>query len=173
MASGQTPPPSDNESEYLFALLDVMSDSEDPSALDRLIEFIGTGNRVINAVAAFGEDAVPRLEQLVETDTETVPALLALRRMLTVPPRSPLSEQSRRAISALALSRLSGTQQVGVVVAASELAVATGDRAGVERVRQLAADGSAVGDLGITKPGEVDLVRGRLRDALARRESAR
>jgi hypothetical protein len=86
--SGEALAPARDESEYLFKVLDIVSQYGDSIVIDPLDAFIGTGNRVIDAVARFGEPAVTRVVAQAE-GPDVTPALLTLRRMIDRPVRAP------------------------------------------------------------------------------------
>lgn len=163
LQAGNPLPPRKDHGEYLFAVLDLVAEDNDPVVIEALVPFIGTGNRVMNAIVAFGDLAVPDVAEFAASvespQNEVSPALRVLKRMLDRPPRYPLSEQSIRLITELARERLSGTQEASVVVSAVDLAVATGASALIQRVEQLARDVGEVRALGIRDPGLIDLVQ--------------
>ena len=150
LVSGQPLPPARDEGEYLFQLLSALSQDEDPIVLSSLIPFIGTGNRVINAVAAFGELAVQDVVAIAATDTKDPgPALLTLQRMLEGPVRNPLSSDSRQRIVTAVAARLKGHQPGGAVMFAVDLAVATMDASLLLRVQELATSATELQSLGV------------------------
>jgi hypothetical protein len=164
-------PPAADEGEYLFALLDTVAQHEDLLVLPSLLSFVGTGTRVINAIADFGEEAVS--QTLVIAATSPSPqddpsmAMEVLKRMLEREAvRKPLSAASKRRIVDLASTRLSPGESVAVITASLRLAVATRDRALIGRVEELAASDRAAFRLGILREDERRSIQGSARRAL-------
>lgn len=173
LLTGQPLAPSADHSEYLFNVLDVVCQQKDDSAIIRpLLPFVGTGNRVVDTLAAFGELAVADVSAIAESglasQSDVHSALLVLRRMLERPGIDPLSAQSRARVRKIAGDRLTGSQKDTVVMMAIDLAVASGDPQLVQRVQQLARDPAAVQNLGIGETETVAAIQKRAGAALAR-----
>jgi hypothetical protein len=155
LASGQSLIPR-GESEYLFTLLDALTQHDDPLVIHPLISFIANGNRPIIAIAAFGELALPEVLTLASDDSgDTMPAVMTLQRMLERPVRNPLSASSRQQIVEMAARRLIGNQKESVILAALDLAVATGDPSLIRRVQDIGASASEVRSMGVAETGTV------------------
>jgi hypothetical protein len=172
LATGRPLPPSEQDAEYLFSLLDVVSQHrDDPTIIRPLLPFITTGNAVINTLASFGNLAVADVLAIatsgVSPDDHVDSALLVLRRMLEKPGNHPLSASWKNAVVKVAKDRLTGTQGPTVVMNASDLAVATGDAELIARVRVIAEDADAVRRLGI-QDDLVPSIQRRASAALAR-----
>jgi hypothetical protein len=173
LLTGQPLAPSDDHGEYLFSVLEVVTEHrDDPLIIRPLLPFIATGNRVVDTLAGFGELAVPDVAAIatwgLAPQTDIHSALLVLRRMLERPGQHPISAASRALIARIAQERLSGTQPVTVVMNAIDLAVATGEARLLQRVQELTTDPVAVQALGISDPELVRAIQKRANDALAR-----
>jgi hypothetical protein len=173
LLSGQPLAPSDDHGEYLFSVLEVVTEHrEDPLIIRPLLPFVATGNRVVDTLAGFGEQAVSEVAAVARSglapQTDVHSALLVLRRMLERPGRYPISAASKALIAKIAQERLTGTQPATVVMNAIELAVATGDARLLQRVEQLATDPGAVRVLGISDPELVRAVQNKANDSTAR-----
>src|SRR6266536_1792723 len=141
------------ESEYLFQVLETLAEHHDAVVIQPLLAFIGTGNRVMDAVADFGEDVaadVLALSQPGSDGGDAASGLLTLEKMLERPSvRKPLSADSKRRIADVANTHLhTGNQKPFVVAAAIRLGVATGDAALIALVKRLALDDRATQELG-------------------------
>jgi hypothetical protein len=153
LASGQSLAPK-GESEYLFTLLDAVTQHDDLIVLHPLISFISNGNRPINAIAAFGELALPEVLTLASNDSgDTMPAIMTLQRMLERPVRTPISANSRKQIVDAAARRLIGKQKEDVIFAVLDLAVATGDPSLIRRVQVIGTSDSEVRSMGVAETG--------------------
>lgn len=170
--AGGAPAPVTDESEYLFRVIDAVSQSRDPSIVRALVPWIGTGNRAIAAVAALGELAVGDVAAAAmdPTNGDASVALMVLGRMYRDQARYPLSAASRRAIVNAAELRLSGTQREAVLLEAADLAVATGDDTLIARVEALAHNPDAVRDFGIRDPRAIAYIHEKAAESLSRRE---
>ncbi|MCX6553298.1 MAG: D-Ala-D-Ala carboxypeptidase family metallohydrolase, partial [Acidobacteria bacterium] len=125
LAAESLAPPVD-EGEYLFSLIEAVSQSANPDIIAALVPWLGTGNRAITAVAALGDRSVSEIATVAmdPTDEEASVALLVLKQMILDQVRYPLSAASRRMIVNSAERRLVGIQRVAVLQEAIELAVA-------------------------------------------------
>jgi hypothetical protein len=162
-----------DEGDYLFSLIEAVSQSKDPNIVRALVPWLRTGNRAINAVTALGELSVLDVTTIArDPGNDDAPvALLVMGRLLSDPSRYPLTAVSRRSIVETAELRLSGTQPEAVVEEAVYLAIATGDSRLIERVESLAQNAAAVRDFGISDPESVAYLQKRAADALARRKA--
>jgi hypothetical protein len=144
LESGHPLPPSEAEGEFLIDVLDTVTQySSDPRIIRPLLPFIGLGNRIMNVLAAFGEQSVADVAVIAGSDTSSAgdvhAALTILQRMLDGPTSYPLSEQSRQRIVEVARARLTSARASNYVVpAAMRLAVATGDAQLIQLVQELA-----------------------------------
>ena len=103
LSTGRPLPPSEEDAEYLFSALDVVAQHKDDSTIIRpLLPFIGTGNRVINTLAGFGNLAAAEVLAIaafgLSPDHHVDSALLVLQRMLERPGDYPVSGPTRNAI---------------------------------------------------------------------------
>jgi hypothetical protein len=151
--SGQPLPPVNGEGEYPNTLLDAVAQYEDPVVLRTLISWIASGSS-LNAIAAFGELAVPKVLTLASGDSHaTGLAFLTLQRMLERPVRNPLSANSRQQIVDLTARRLTGIQPELAILGALSLAAATRDPALIRRVQVIGASASEVQGMGVAETG--------------------
>jgi hypothetical protein len=159
LSSGRSLEPAADEGEYLFKIQEALCQTDDPRVFRPLAAQI-TGNRVINALADFGDPAVPELLSAASRDTgDTSLGVVTLSRMLTRQVRVPLTARSRQLLADLAGTRLTPPQDPIVVSRATELAVALGDAGLRQRVEQLANDESKVRSFGITDPSLIANVK--------------
>jgi hypothetical protein len=169
---GKALPRAADEGEYLFQVLDTLAQHHNSAVVRPPVAFIGTGNRVMDAIADFGDQAIADVLVVASSrnDDAAGPAMLTLKKMLERSSvRYPLSTDSRRRIVGLASDSLRGTQTFAVVLPAVLLAVATGDPVLIQRVKVLASDDRAVRELGINDQGRIQGVRFTARTALAER----
>lgn len=171
--AGGTVTPVPDHGEYLFRLLEVLVEYDDPANIRHLVPFIGTGNRVINALAAFGEQSLPAIATVAGSsgamEREVSSALRALGKIQSRQGKH-LSDSARQRIIEVVRQRLSGVQGPTVVMTAIDLALDVGDPGLEDRVRQLAEDADVVRSLGIPdEQGLVDLVQNHAKSALKRR----
>lgn len=169
---GRQPPSVGEEAgEYLFALLDVVADYNDPRALKSMLPFIGTGVRVMNAVATFGESAVPDLVAMarsVDPRDDPTAAVEVLRRIVVLGnAEAPLSPQSTTAIVTLSQDLLRDSSSVAKLEAALHLAAATRDPALTTLVTEFASGIAAASRLGITDDRSKNSLRLAAQRALA------
>lgn len=126
---GRTLPPLADEGEYLFQVLDTLAQHDSSVVIRPLVAFIATGNRVMDAIADFGEAAVTDVLIVASSrnhDGDAGAAIGTLRKMLERGSvRHPLSADSRRRIAGIASDRLRGNQTFAIVLPAVQLAVAT------------------------------------------------
>jgi hypothetical protein len=146
--------PSLHELTHTADLVDTLAEHTSPVVIPGLIDFIGTGGRVANALSDFGEPAVAPL--LVLADDESLLANSSVLRifagMLTRPTvRNPLSSDSRKRIVDIAYGRLHGHQHYLVVMAAIRLAVATREQKLIERVQLIASDARVVAEFEVNE----------------------
>lgn len=156
LREGRTVEPSESDGELLLDVLDLVTQhKEDPRIIPALLPFISTGNRVIDALAAFGEQSVSQVAEIAASndrpDADVHSALLTLQRMLQKPTRTPLSLASRQLIIKVAEMRLTGTQVPTVALAAVDLAAATSDPSLIHRLEVLSQDAGEVRALGLTE----------------------
>lgn len=126
---------------YYSDLLDVACKSQNPIFIEPLIEAVGTGHPVVDALAAFGDQAVPSLVKVARDSTDpgdAESALYALR--LAVERGVQMSGATKAPMAGIARGRLSGTQNLVVAVRAMELAVALNDPEGIELVRHFSSE---------------------------------
>ncbi len=173
LLTGQPLAPSADHGEYLFSVLDVVTQHKDDVSIIRpLLPFIGTGNRVVDTLAGFGELAVADVTAVAEsglaTQLDVHSALLVLRRMLERPGNHPVGASSKAQIAKVATERLSGAQKDTVVMMAIDLAVASGDPQLLQRVQQLARDPAAVQKFGIGDAASNAAIQKRAYDAITR-----
>lgn len=170
---GKALPPRADEGEYLFMVLDTLAQHHDPIVVKPLVAFIASGNRVTDAIADFGEDAVSDVLIVASggnDDAAAGSAMWTLKKMLErASVRRPLTADSRRRITGVASDRFRGTQTAAILSPAVRLAVATGDPVLIQRVKVLASDDRAVRELGINDPGRIRGIRFAARTALAER----
>jgi hypothetical protein len=160
LQTGQPLPPAADHGEYLFNVIDLVAQhTDDVRIVSALLPFIGTGNRVINTLAGFGERAVQDVVLVasspLSSPTDVHSSLLTLQRIVERHPPGALTASARKQIAQAAVDHLSGGHKDTVVVAAIGLAGASGDPQALQRVRALAADQGAVQRLGITDPAVV------------------
>jgi len=150
---GERLAPVAEEGAYMFQVADALAQDKSFAALPALLLLISAGRPPVQAIADFGDPAVPYVLALAignEPEEESA-ALLTLECMLTrVTLRAPLSASSRSRIVDIARSKLYGVQDPGVGIPAVRLAVATRDPALVKRVRQLIADWRIANELGLS-----------------------
>ncbi len=159
--------PSRHEKNHTFDLVDTLAEHTSPVVIPGLIEFVGTGDRVANALADFGEPAVAPLFVLAIDDSVLTKSstLRIFAKMLTRPTvRHPLSSDSRKRIVGIARERLSGYQGP-VILSAIRLALATGESDLIQRVKLIASDERLATELAGPEPGRANGLR-----ALAVRE---
>lgn len=159
LARGTPLPDDEGAGEFLLDELEtVCQHDQDPRIIPHLVPFIGTGNRVIDALIHFGEPVVPLIVEVAASNSGTgfdaSSALYALRRLLETNAGS-LSQASRRRIIQVAASRLQGTQPVVVAWNAVDLAAATRDPDLLNTVRRAAKDTAFASSLGLS--GEMAL----------------
>ncbi|HVY82307.1 MAG TPA: hypothetical protein VG994_15050 [Steroidobacteraceae bacterium] len=158
LAAGRPKAPARDEGEHLFNVLEALCQSNDPRVIHSLASLMH-GNRVLNALAKFGELAAPDVMSVAEASTSSPTdvdsALIVLRRMLEQPGDHPLSESSKARIAQIAARRLSGTQRSTVVSSAIELAATTRDPELLHRVQELARDPATIRALGIADEQQV------------------
>ena len=157
LQTGQALPPSADHGEYLFNVIDLAAQhTDDVRIVPGLLPFIGTGNRVINTLAGFGERAVQDVllvaSSPASSPTDVHSALLTLQRIVERQPPASLTASARKQIAQAAIDHLSGGHNDTVVVAAIGLAGASGDPQALQRVKALASDQGALQRLGITDP---------------------
>ena len=147
-------PCEDCKAGYISALFDAITPyDDDPVVLRTLISWIGSGSP-LNAIAAFGELAVPQILTLASDDSHvTGLALLTLQWMLERPVRHPLSANSRQQIVDLTARRLTGIQPELAILGALSLAAATRDPALIRRVQVIGASASEVQGMGVAETG--------------------
>jgi hypothetical protein len=168
LSAGRSLEPVADEGEYLFAIQEALCQADDSRVIRPLAAQI-TGNRVINALADFGDAAVPELLKATSRDTSnTFMAVVALSRMLTRQVRVPLTTRSRELLTDLAAKLLTPPQDSTVLSRAAELAVALGDVGLHQRVEQLADDEAKVRSFGITDPTLIENVKTAASRALQR-----
>ena len=156
------------------SLLQVLAESDDPKVIDSLCLFIETGDMVDQALARFGERAVPALskialDQSVRSDRVSS-ALHTFARMLQARPTFALSNGSRELFTQTArryLTEKSSWKSVSVVVSAGELAIALRDGALVARVRVLSLNSAEVKALGFEDDFSIGLVQRLLTNLLS------
>lgn len=170
--AGEVLAPVTDESEYLFSVIDAVSQSRDANIVRTLVPWLGTGNRAIAAVAALGELAALDVAAAAKdpTNADASVALLVLGRMWRDQASRPLSAASKRVIVDAAELRLSGTQREAVLQEAADLAVATGDEVLIGRVESLARNPDAVRDFGIRDPEAIAYIHKKATESLSRRE---
>jgi len=161
IARGEPLESAEEVGEYIFSVIQVVSDYKDPAIIRPLLPFLGTGSNVINLIVAFGDTAVQQVVDFAGTASADDPGLLgtllALERLLVSPA---LSEDSRQSIIKVADQRLMENQPpLGVLDRAIALALATGDSALLTKVWSLANDPVAVQNLGITDPSLVTRIQ--------------
>ena len=173
LQTGLPLPPSSEQGEYLFSVIEVVTQHKDPVFIRPLMPFIGTGNKVVNSIAAFGELAAADVAAIaasgLSSPTDVHSALFTLRRMLEQPSEYSLSPRSTRLIIDVAKQRLTGIQKPAVIIEAVDLAVATGDLELIQRVQMLAGNQAAVNRLGISEPTLVADIQKKATVALAAR----
>jgi hypothetical protein len=157
-------PPSD-EGEPLFQLIDLLTESQDPIVLPALVQCIGNGNRAMDAVAAFGEQAVANVIAMSSDDPSA--ALRVLTKMLEKSTRHPLSTASRRQVIEIARQRLSDAREPAPFLTAIDLAVATGDISLIQRVQSFASNEATIRATGLSDSELVTFARKRAIAALA------
>ncbi len=152
--------------EYRFAVLEPLTQSDDPRVITALMSFITSGGKVTRALAGFGELAVAEVEALALLDGSTAfdrgrisGALQTLQTMSQGPVRNPLTSASVQRLVEVARRRLTGVQHFLIVRAAVGLAVATGDPSLIQRVRAIAESETVIQEFGILDPRDVWLVQ--------------
>ena len=165
--------PREDHGEYLFTILNLLIQYEDPTLVDRLIPFLRTGNRVVTAVAYYGELAAPSVLAVASDPTEDVfqvtSALRALDRMLATSSSHPLSDHSRERIVRLAAALIGAHERPTVALGAIKLAVSTRDPELRAEVEVLAKDEAAVRRLGFRDPAMVAAVQAMAQSAIRER----
>jgi hypothetical protein len=152
----------DFDGERLYWVLDALAKYETPEVLPALVAFIENGGPVPNALADFGEQAVPAL-LVIETGNDGLAAWSALSifaKMFTRPSvRHPLSSDSRKKIIGIARARLRDQPKFAVGLPAVRLAVATREPDLIERVKLIATDERLATELAGGEPGRANGLR--------------
>lgn len=161
---------SEADNEYLFSLIQAVSQSPNRSVVIGLVPWLGTGSRAVNAVVGLGDYAVLEVARLAQGSDpgNTTVGLYVLNKMVLAQSARTLSEGSKRLILDVAEMRLSSPQSHSVLIEALELAVSTGDEQLVMRVRALSEDERAVRRLGVEGADAVDEIRKRATEVLRR-----
>ena len=172
--SGQAREPREAQGDYLFRLIEIVSEYPDPAIIKPLLPFLPTGNMVVTTIARFGDRAVPDVAAFAAAgyrrDGDVPGALLTLRRIVERQHDTPITQASMRRIADVARERLRGNQGAVIVEEAIALAVATGDPELLGRVQVLATDRGEVARLGIPDPSLAARIQARAAAALAARE---
>jgi hypothetical protein len=146
----------------LYRVLHGLAQYKTPEVIPPLVAFIENGGGTSEALADFGEEAVPALLPLAEnrTDLSGSSALQTFQMMLTRSTvRHPLSAESKARIANIARTRLHGRQARVMVLAAIRLAVVTGERDLIDRVRLIATDNRVANELGFVEERGVKVLR--------------
>jgi hypothetical protein len=172
LSRGETVAPTDELGEHLADVLDAVCGFDDPAIVKPLLPFLGTGNRVVESVARFGEYSVEQIAAFVDSPaSEAIGASSALFTLRVIQRSQPLSTAGRATIIRIAGQRLEGQQAAAVIEQALELAIATGDTRLAERVKTLARDSSQMRALvtpGSSDGSIVDHLQRKARSLLAR-----
>lgn len=158
------PPPSTTmSSEYYADLVQAVSGSRDPAVIPFLVQASGTGTDPTDALARFGDLAIPALLATVRGTTndlrQRAGAMFALATMCQpqIPNAvAPVSAGSRRQIVELASELWHSKFDRGSLIPTSVFAVATRDSNLATHLERLASQSEAWADLGVTDPAVIE-----------------
>jgi len=158
----------DTEAEFRFRTIGAVIRLRDPNTIPVLVQSLGTGNAVINALVQFGDVAAPAVLAVARSDKargEAIDdALRTLTRMVQAAKLRPSTIQTVRLVAG---ERLAGTQAYTVVLNTIELAEALGAPELLGRVEQLANDPTALQGF---DPDDQRMLRKAAAEALATRK---
>lgn len=173
----EVPRNSDDEEAWTYYadIVSVVSGSSDPVAIRPLADALGMGRPAVDALARFGERAVPDILKAV--DRHTAPdfrymAIYTFRLMLEQ--HTPLGAQSRLAISGLVRQHLTGRQFFRQVIQAIDVAGLLKDSGAIRMVSMIAAANTAeevgltIVDRAILKIEPFEIVRKEAKTVLGR-----
>jgi len=164
--------------DYLGDLLQAVAWCPDADVIDPLIELIDTGAMATETLASFGENAAMRVVKIAgdptKPSTTISGALLTLQRMHEVPVQAPLSPGSRRAIVQVAGGFVKKGHSNAVILGrAAATAAVTQDPELLRIVEDLAREPGDVAKLGVTAPGQIELVQKLAAEGLASAKARR
>lgn len=158
--------------EIYFEVAEVVVALRDPRAIPALAGALGTGMMVINALVAFGEQAVPAvLAVTASPDSEWSAVgggLWTLKLMVEGAAARPLSQPTLQQVRRVARQRLTGQQFVAILYHAIELAAVLGDADLRQVVERLEGDPSEAVARGIADSDDIEQLQRRAAAALAR-----
>lgn len=163
------------EADYLLNLVDAIQLSTNPDLIPPLLKIIDTGSGATDALARFGDLAVPGLLAAARSkvpESQMIGVLIVIRTMgeHTIP----LSAEHRKEVVGLLSEVLDGklvippSSRAFDAATAVEAGVALGDPGLRKIAESIAADEGAARKYGGSAPGASVLLQQRARDALAR-----
>lgn len=161
--------------EYYLDLVEALSETRDPADIPLLVDVSGSGKNATDCLVRFGDLAVPALLQTVRGKTlndhlQIGGAMFALADMLRSPPTdaiAPVSDASRRQISAVAQETLEQRLTFNNVIEITDLALATKRPDLRQQLERLAADATEWKRRGLVDPKEIDHCQRIIRAQLA------
>ena len=122
LSRGETLTPTEELGEHLFTVLDAICRIDDPAIVGPLLPFLGTGNRVVESVARFGEYSVEQIAGFVDSETsQRIGAASALYTLRVIQRTQPLSPAGRATLIRIASQRLEGQRDPATIEQARSL----------------------------------------------------
>jgi len=122
LSRGETVAPTDELGEHLADVLDAVCGFDDPAIVKPLLPFLGTGNRVVESVARFGEYSVEQIANFVDSpESDAIGASSALFTLRVIQRTQPLSPAARATLIRIATQRLEGQHEPAVIEQARSL----------------------------------------------------
>lgn len=149
--------------ELHLALSNVVADLRDPRSIPALVGTLGHGARVVDALASFGDAAVPLVVRAIRSPgaglSQVTDGLIVLRQIAGGDSVPPMKAEARHLASAVARERLSGKQAPSTILVAIDLALALEDEELRRIVQALASDPGEIVQRGITDPGLIERIQ--------------